>query len=202
MVGYSGSHMASWICWIGLGRSVWARPSSAAAVATAAPTAADTVRKLRLRTPSPGLLGLPWEVPLAEWMMPDVALRDIAVGHSRHTVRFVDADNQLWALKDLPADIANKEDQVLRRLEDLGLPAVRPAGLVLQLDIDTSILITLSRGIVAVPPTADAAAARPAHPSGAPVDAMATLLVELHRHGVFWGDCSLANTLFSRIAFG
>jgi hypothetical protein len=27
---------------------------------------------------------------------------------------------------------------------------------------------------------------------------MATLLVELHRHGVFWGDCSLANTLFSR----
>jgi len=23
-------------------------------------------------------------------------------------------------------------------------------------------------------------------------------LVELHRHGVFWGDCSLANTLFSR----
>ena len=29
-------------------------------------------------------------------------------------------------------------------------------------------------------------------------DAMASLLVELHRHGVFWGDCSLANTLFSR----
>jgi len=30
------------------------------------------------------------------------------------------------------------------------------------------------------------------------LDAMAGLLVELHRHGVFWGDCSLANTLFSR----
>ena len=27
---------------------------------------------------------------------------------------------------------------------------------------------------------------------------MAGLLLELHRHGVFWGDCSLANTLFSR----
>ncbi len=27
---------------------------------------------------------------------------------------------------------------------------------------------------------------------------MANLMVELHRHGVFWGDCSLANTLFSR----
>ena len=30
------------------------------------------------------------------------------------------------------------------------------------------------------------------------LDGMAGLLVELHRHGVFWGDCSLANTLFSR----
>lgn len=29
-------------------------------------------------------------------------------------------------------------------------------------------------------------------------DAMASLLVDLHRNGVFWGDCSLANTLFSR----
>jgi hypothetical protein len=30
------------------------------------------------------------------------------------------------------------------------------------------------------------------------LDAMASLLVDLHRNGVYWGDCSLANTLFSR----
>ena len=30
------------------------------------------------------------------------------------------------------------------------------------------------------------------------LDAMASLLVDLHRAGVFWGDCSLANTLFRR----
>ena len=30
------------------------------------------------------------------------------------------------------------------------------------------------------------------------LDAMATLLVDLHRNGVYWGDCSLNNTLFSR----
>jgi len=30
------------------------------------------------------------------------------------------------------------------------------------------------------------------------LDAMAWLLVDLHRAGVFWGDCSLANTLFRR----
>ena len=30
------------------------------------------------------------------------------------------------------------------------------------------------------------------------LDAMASLLVDLHRGGVYWGDCSLANTLFRR----
>ncbi|HZA82980.1 MAG TPA: DUF4032 domain-containing protein, partial [Actinomycetes bacterium] len=30
------------------------------------------------------------------------------------------------------------------------------------------------------------------------LDAIAGLLVDLHRAGVFWGDCSLANTLFKR----
>ena len=30
------------------------------------------------------------------------------------------------------------------------------------------------------------------------LDAMALLLVDLHRNGVYWGDCSLANTLFVR----
>ena len=29
-------------------------------------------------------------------------------------------------------------------------------------------------------------------------DAMALLLVDLHRNGIYWGDCSLANTLFMR----
>ena len=30
------------------------------------------------------------------------------------------------------------------------------------------------------------------------LDAMASLLVDLHRAGVYWGDCSLANTLLRR----
>jgi hypothetical protein len=30
------------------------------------------------------------------------------------------------------------------------------------------------------------------------LDALASLLVDLHRAGAFWGDCSLANTLFKR----
>jgi tRNA A-37 threonylcarbamoyl transferase component Bud32 len=155
--------------------------------------------ELRLRAPTPDLLGLPWDRPLADWVVPDVPLRDIAVGMSRHLVKFVDADEQLWAVKDMPPRIAAKEYDVLRRLEDMGLPAVRPAGLVLQPEFETAILVTrylegswqYRRLFMRLPPD------QPTHRARL-LDAMAGLLVELHRHGVFWGDCSLANTLFSR----
>jgi hypothetical protein len=118
---------------------------------------------------------------------------------SRHLVKFVDADDQLWAVKDMPPRVAAKEYDVLRRLEDMGLPAVRPAGLVLQPEFDTAILVTrylegswqYRRLFMRLPPD------QPRHRARL-LDAMAGLLVELHRHGVFWGDCSLANTLFSR----
>jgi hypothetical protein len=155
--------------------------------------------EFRLRTPSPGLLGLPWDRPLSEWTVPDVPLRDIAVGPSRHLVKFVDADDTLWAVKDMPPRVAAKEYDVLRSLEEMGLPAVRPAGLVLQPEFDSAILVTrylegswqYRRLFMRLPPD------QPKHRERL-LDAMAGLLVELHRHGVFWGDCSLANTLFSR----
>jgi hypothetical protein len=131
--------------------------------------------------------------------MPDVPLRDMAVGPSRHLVKFVECDGRLWALKDLPPRIAVKEYEVLRRLEDMELNAVRPAGVVLQPEHETAILVTrylegswqYRRLFMRLPPD------QPRHRARL-LDAMASLMVELHRHGVFWGDCSLANTLFSR----
>lgn len=155
--------------------------------------------ELRLRAPRPGLLALPWDRPLSDWRGPEVDLREIAVGPSRHLVRFVHSDGELWALKELPPRIAAREYEVLRRVEDMALNAVRPAGVVVQPDFDTALLLTpylvgswqYRRLFMRLPPDA------PKH-RGRLFDAMATLLVELHRHGVFWGDCSLANTLFSR----
>ncbi len=155
--------------------------------------------ELRLRAPTPGLIALPWNQPLAQWLMPDVPLRDVAVGPSRHLVKFIECDDALWAVKELPPRIAVREYDVLRRLEDLALNAVRPAGLVLQPDFDTAVLVTrylegswqYRRLFMRLPPDQPRQRARL-------YDAMASLLVELHRHGVFWGDCSLANTLFSR----
>lgn len=136
---------------------------------------------------------------MSQWNVPDVPLRDIAVGPSRHLVKFVEADDALWAVKDMPRRLAAKEYDVLRRLEEMGLPAVRPAGLVAQPEFDTAILLTrylegswqYRRLFMRLP------ADQPKHRARL-LDGMAGLLVELHRHGVFWGDCSLANTLFSR----
>jgi tRNA A-37 threonylcarbamoyl transferase component Bud32 len=155
--------------------------------------------EISLRAPTPGLLALPWDTPLAQWAVPEVPLRDVAVGPSRHLVKFAECDGTLWALKELPPRIAQKEYRVLRQLEDVGLPAVRPAGLVTQSEFDSAILVTrylqgswqYRRLFRRLPLDQSKHRARL-------LDAMASLLVELHRHGVFWGDCSLANTLFSR----
>ncbi|MBC3192625.1 DUF4032 domain-containing protein [Pseudonocardia sp. C8] len=152
-----------------------------------------------LRSPGPELIALPWDLPLAEWDETEVPLRDVEVGPSRHLVRFVEADGALWALKDLPERIARREYDVLRRLEDGCLPAVRAAGLVNQPGHDTAILVTrfldgswqYRRLFMRLPPN------RPRHRARL-FDAMVSLLVDLHRHGVFWGDCSLNNTLFAR----
>ncbi|HEU4421056.1 MAG TPA: lipopolysaccharide kinase InaA family protein, partial [Pilimelia sp.] len=162
-------------------------------------TASAAGLDMRLRSPSPGLLSLPWREPLAEWDATEVPLRDIPVGPSRHLVKFVETDGALWALKELPRRVAAKEYAVLRDLEARSLPAVRPAGLVIQPHEDTAILVTrylerswqYRRLLMRIPPELTAHRERL-------LDAMATLLVDLHRNGVFWGDCSLANTLFSR----
>jgi tRNA A-37 threonylcarbamoyl transferase component Bud32 len=154
---------------------------------------------IRLRAASPGLIALPWLEPLGQWPPESADFRDLDVGPSRHLVRFVDADGVTYALKELPARVADKEYRVLRDLELRELPAVRPIGLVDQADTGNSILVTeylahswqfrrlfrrLPRELVK-------------HRERL-LDALASLLVDLHRAGVFWGDCSLANTLFKR----
>ena len=155
--------------------------------------------RLRLREPSPELLDLPWELPLADWSAEGRVFRTLPVGPSRHLVRFLVTERGLIALKEEPTTIAEREFEILRHLEDAGLPAVVPMGVAGDPSSDAAILVTrylpnslqyrllLSR----VPPG-------PGYLRDQLLDAMAGLLVELHRAGVYWGDCSLANTLFRR----
>lgn len=152
---------------------------------------------LRLRR-AEGLLDLPWERRLADW--PDeLAFRDLAVGPSRHLVRFLKVDGTLVALKEEPIDAARREYAVLGHLERVGLPAVLPMGIAEHAGTGTAILVTeylahslQFRRLLARFPLG------PGPYRTRLLDAMAWLLVDLHRGGVFWGDCSLANTLFRR----
>src|ERR671922_2549626 len=97
---------------------------------------------IRLRAASPGLIALPWLEPLCQWPPEAVDFRELDVGPSRHLVRFVRADGVTYALKELPARVADKEYRVLRDLELRELPAVSPIGLVDQADTGNSILVT------------------------------------------------------------
>jgi hypothetical protein len=153
---------------------------------------------IRLRRSSPGLLSLPWLDPLEAWPPDSADFRELPVGPSRHTVRFVLADGVLYALKELPTRVARREYQALRELEARTLPAVTVVGLVEQPTGGNGILVTeflahswqYRRLFQRLP--------RLARHRERLLDAMAILLVDLHRAGVFWGDCSLANTLFRR----
>ena len=157
--------------------------------------------RLRLRDEVASLLDLPWERPLAEWADADPGLRfrELPVGPSRHLVRFLVADGIVYALKELPAGIAERELDVLRHLETAGLPAVRAVGLAQRPGDGEAILVTeyLRHSMQYRRLLMRLGAATPEYRDRL-LDAMALLLVDLHRAGVYWGDCSLANTLFRR----
>src|SRR5215211_7707434 len=95
---------------------------------------------LRLRVASAELLALPWLEPLEAWDATEVPIVDIPVGPSRHLVRFVEADGEVWALKQHTLRVARREFDVLRALEERSLLAVRPAGIVVQPFEDTAVL--------------------------------------------------------------
>jgi hypothetical protein len=157
------------------------------------------VPDIRLRSPSADLLALPWAEPLADWDPTLVPFRDVPVGPSRHLVRFVDLADGLLAVKEAPDRLVRREYDVLRALESRRLPAVRVVGVVLRGSDLQGMLVTrflerswqYRRLFMRLAPG-------DARQRDRLLAALANLLVELHRSGVFWGDCSLANTLFVR----
>ena len=146
-----------------------------------------------------GLLTLPWSEPLAEWR--DERLVEIRQrGISRHVVRFVYDDGALYALKELSERLARREYRLLRRLAELGIPAVEAVGVAVDRDgpghgEEDAILVTKFLSY-ATTYRAVFSSPRGLQPTDGLLDALAELLVRLHLSGFFWGDCSLSNTLF------
>ncbi len=154
-----------------------------------------------LRPGHPDFLDLPWQYPLPEWAARSPRVEQLPLGPSRHPVVFVNYAGRLYACKELPAEIAAKEYERLRAMEELRLPVVTPVGYVRvrHSQEEAGVLITryldyslpyhhlfMQQGLERYRDHL--------------LDALAGLLVQLHLAGVYWGDCSLSNTLFRRDA--
>lgn len=155
---------------------------------------------------------LPWQVPLDEWPEHGVKSLDIRHGESRHPVLFVECEGMRYALKETTPHMAEREIRNLREIEFRGIPALSPVGSVTVsappnlLDTGKSDLTpqytsgdrgyTVTRLATRVIPHALLFRIPfTRRTKQRLLGAIMVLLVELHEHGVYWGDPSLANVL-------
>lgn len=159
--------------------------------------------ELKARTGHPDVLGLPWELPLERWDIPELA--DVPRGIHRHVVRFVQlGEGQLYALKELPRRLADREYRLLTELRNQGLPVVEIVGVMSGRETPTgeplpAVLITRHLEF-SLPYRFLFSRAHWSDLHDKLKDALVDLLVRLHLTGFLWGDCSLSNTLFRRDA--
>ncbi len=142
-----------------------------------------------------GLLSLPWQTPLEEW--DDESLLEVAQrGISRHVVRFVEVDGMVYALKEIDERLARREYRLLGELEAMGMPAVSVLGACVERPNDLDAILVTRFLDYSMSYRYVFSHSHAARVSDQLIDAMVELLARLHLAGLFWGDCSLSNTLF------
>src|SRR5947208_4492161 len=158
------------------------------------------------------LTNLPWHVPLEEWPEHGVISLAIRRGESRHPVIFVECEGARYAIKETTPHMAEREIKNLREIENRGIPVLSavgsvtiaappilleehgPGGLPQYTSGDRGYTVTsltprvIPHSLLFRLPFAKRTKQRL-------LGAVAVLLVELHEHGVYWGDPSLANIL-------
>ncbi|MBV9922425.1 MAG: DUF4032 domain-containing protein [Pseudonocardia sp.] len=146
-----------------------------------------------------GLLTLPWDVPLEDWL--DDRLLEVAHrGISRHVVRFVEVDGMVFALKEIDERLARREYHLLGRLEEMGMPAVSVLGICVErprVDGHEQDAVLVTRFLdYAMSYRYVFSHRHTGRATDQLIDGMVELLARLHLAGLYWGDCSLSNTLF------
>lgn len=154
--------------------------------------------RLHIRLDNPDFLDLPWELPVKEWE--HRRLVEMPTGIHRHPVVFVAYEEGVYAIKELPADLAANEFEVLSRLEEFTSRAAEPAGLVervwLDPDLEQAAAVITRYVRYAFPYRTVVSGPGFGARRTQMLDAVAGLLVELHLAGCYWGDCSLSNVLY------
>jgi hypothetical protein len=142
-----------------------------------------------------GLLSLPWDQPLEHWD-PALLLQVPQRGISRHVVRFVACGGQVFALKEIHERLARHEYRLLGEFEEEGLPTVSALGICVDRPHDQEAILVTRYLEYSMSYRWLFSSQRGEHSADRLLDTMVELLVRLHLAGVFWGDCSLSNTLF------
>ncbi|HEY2442221.1 MAG TPA: DUF4032 domain-containing protein [Streptosporangiaceae bacterium] len=134
-------------------------------------------------------------MPLEDWE--DERLVEIRQrGISRHVVRFVADEGELYALKSISERLARREYRLLRVLAGLNIPAVEAVGIVAGRSRDADAILVTRFLDYATTYRALFSSARGGTATDRLLDALVELLVRLHLSGFWWGDCSLSNALF------
>jgi hypothetical protein len=158
--------------------------------------------RLTTRLGHPTFMDLPWDDPLDSWE--GGRLVTPVRGISRHVVRFAAYGGAIYALKELPQRVAEREYRLLLELDERSVPVVEAVGVASdRADRRGTALdaVLITRHLDFSLPYRTLFARSTLHELWNPLlDALAQLLVRLHLAGFFWGDCSLSNTLFRRDA--
>lgn len=157
--------------------------------------------KFFLRPECPEFQDLPWELPLSEWSLHCQYLEDVPRGLSRHPVEFINYSGTIYAVKEMPSDLAEKEFNLLLSMEEKRLPAVTAVGHAVTHTATGKRSVLITRFLDRSLPYRSLFMRRSLlRYRDHLLDAIAGLMVQLHLTGVYWGDCSLSNTLFRRDA--
>ncbi|HEX4208587.1 MAG TPA: DUF4032 domain-containing protein [Ktedonobacteraceae bacterium] len=158
------------------------------------------------------MAGLPWHARLDDWEKEGVKLLIVRRGDSRHPVIFVECDGVRYAIKETTPHMAEREIRSLREIELRGIPALSPTGSVIvpappiALDIagiggqrqyingDRGYTVTRLAPRV-IPHVLLYRLRLNKRTKQRILSAVAVLMIEMHEHGIYWGDPSLANVL-------
>ena len=158
--------------------------------------------RITTRLGHPTFVDLPWETPLSDWH--DARMMTPVQGLHRHVVNFIAYGGVLYAVKELPGNLAVTEYRLLRELDERTVAVVEAVGTITgRVDHNgeplDSALITQHLDF-SLPYRALFQNGSRQELWAPLLDSLALLLVRIHLAGFFWGDCSLSNALFRRDA--
>ena len=148
------------------------------------------VLSFHLRENYPDFLDLPWNFPLSQWHVKCPYMINIEKGLSRHIVIFIQYEGIVFAIKELPQNLAEKEFIMLKKIVASNLSCVEPVGHIKLLHLEDneniSILITeylessLPYRFLFMKPKLYRYREKM-------LNAIAVLLVRIHLAGFYWG---------------